>query len=346
MLSTVNDSTYYINKLKPTPRSSNSYVYLSGFEGEVDIINEQWVFDFKLYLNGNFNIPTNTLLVNLRTPFAEETNIPIVQKAIVDELPSYVEKSEANLYLFNVVFPTSSTKYFDSKLINQKINIDMNFHVVADNLNKIDIPEYLRSGFIKEFDNLRASSSISYTNFYEGKDQGSCNVIDKYYVVNNTNQVINPKKFSWTLNENCLDLTTPLVKLANISFPTNFIVRGYKLEFNYAVEDGEEKKLEFTNDNPKYVVNNHYEIDLPFATKYDDTKKEVIKTQGENNGFFIPKNACGYYSITLLLSTANNWITLKLNKSFNFISDASYQTNIEVKQYFINDLYNFKRMVI
>ena len=344
--SSLNNSTYYINRLNPTSYSSNKYVYLSGFEGNINIVDEQWIFNFKLYLNGDFNVPTNTLFVDLITPFAEKKDSTIVQQSITGPLPDYVDKStKANLYVFNAIIPTDESKYFDSKFINQRINVDLGFHVNPENLNKTDIDETSRSEFIKEFDGIRTSTNILYTNYQEGYNQGSGSIIEEYYVVNDNHKVVNPKYFGWTMNKNCLDLTAPLTSLVDIELKGNFIVRGYKVEFFYSIEDSEIKTLSEENNNPKFCTD-RFHLDCPMATKYDEIKREVVKIEGSCNGFFIPKNAYGYYTITILLSTANNWIGLKLNKSFNFIADSSYETNIDVEQFWIDDLNKFKRMVI
>ena len=252
MLSTtLKDPTYYINKLKPTSFSTNQFVYLSGFEGSIDIINEQWVFDFKIYLNGEFNVPTNTLYVDLITPFAEKLEIPIVQQQITSSLPSYVDTStNANLYMLNAIIPTGSSEYFNSKLINHRINIDLGFHVDPNNLNKTSIDEETRSEFIKEFDSIRTSTNVSYTNFHSGDDQGNGNIVEKYYVVNDSYNIVNPKPFSWYLNDDCLDLTTPLRSIVDIEFKSNFIVRGYSIEFNYSLDDTGMKTLQYKAENP------------------------------------------------------------------------------------------------
>lgn len=342
----LNSATYHIDKLPSTSFSTNQYVYLSGFDGNIDIINEQWVFDFKLYLNGDFNVPTNTLYVDLNTPFTTQTKIPIVQKTITSPLPEYVKPAtNANLYIFNLIVPTSESPYFDSKLINQKINVNLSFHVEPENLNKTDINEDIRSQFIKEFDGIKTSTNVSYTNFHSGNDQGCGNIIEKYTVTNDTFQVVDPKYFSWTLNEDCLDLTTPIKSLLDIELKGNFVVRGYQLDFVYSLEDKETKTLDYKFDNPVYCTDK-YHLDFPFATAYDETKKEVVKSGGSDHSFYIPDNACGYYTVTVLLATSNNWITLKLTKAFNFITDPALETQLKVNQHFIRCIDNYKRMVI
>ena len=345
MLSISANNPYYINRLNPTSLSTNHYVYLSGFEGSVDIINEQWIFDFQLYVNGNFNVPTNSLYVNLTTPFAEKIQIPIIHCPDPVSWPKYVEDNGRNLYIFNAIIPTSGTEYFNNKYINQRININLDFHVEPENINKADIPEADRSAFITEFDAISASTNVSYTNYHEGKDQGSGNIIDQYKVVNDNCSVINPRQFGWALNNNCLDLKTPLCSLVDIDLKNNFIVRGYQVEFNYALETGGSKSLKYKDDSPKYCTDK-FHLDLPFATYFDEEKKEVVQTEGENKGFFIPKNSYGYYTLTLLLATENTWVTLKLTKAFNFILDSSYETKLKVRQYPMDTLKNCTRMVI
>ena len=346
LVTSLNDATYYVNKLPPTTHSLNQYVYLSGFEGSVDIINEQWVFDFKVYLNGDFNVPTNTLYADLYTPFAKKEQVPLVQQKITTNLPDYVDKStKTNLYIFNAIIPTGGSEYFNPEMINRRINIDLGFYVNPDYINKTEIPEDIRSDFIKEFDGIKTSTNVNYTNFHSGEDQGSGSIVDSYYVVNDSFKVVNPRHFSWYLNEDCLDLTTPLKSIIDIDFEGNFTVNGYNIEFVYSV-DGEATKTKSHKDtNPVYCQNN-FHLDLPVGTTYDDTKKEIEWSEGPYKGFYIPKNASGYYTVTLLLLTRNNGITLKVTNNFNFIADSSLQTQLKVEQHFIKSLENYKRMVI
>ena len=346
MISVNKNATYYLDKLKLNPINDNKYVYLSGFEGGVEIVNEEWIFDFKVFLNGQYNIPVNSLQVDITTPFAQVQNFGLV-KTTSEQIPEYVkDKTTSYCYRLNTIIPTGSSEYFDTKMINHPIDIDLDFNVNVEALDTAsELHQVDKDQFISEFDNIKAHSKVLYTNYYEASDQGDYGIVEKYYLINETAQIVDPKRFKWALNNDCLDLTTPILELLDIELDGNFVVKGCQIDFNYALENQEIKTLTHKIENPSYCVKN-YHLDFPFATSFDEEKQEVVISQGTEKGFFIPKNAYGYYTLTLLLATTNNWITLKLNKSFNFIVDSSYSTDVKVEQIFIDDITNFTRMVI
>lgn len=126
------------------------------------------------------------------------------------------------------------------------------------------------------------------------------------------------------MNNDCIDLEKPIKNLCSINMEDNFIIMGYNIAFNYSIDNSEIKTLTTTNSDPIYC-NQNYTLDYPFATYYDESKKEVINVVSDKNGFYVPVDCIGYYTITLQILTSSKFVIMKLKQPFNFISDPSHQ---------------------
>ena len=119
-----------------------------------------------------------------------------------------------------------------------------------------------------------------------------------------------------------------------------FTVVGYNISFNYSIDNCPIKNLSITIDDPKYC-SNVFNLEYPYATIYDEYKKEVINTIGYENGFYISVSAIGYYTITLQILTSKKYAVIKLTKPFNF-SNSKETDYFKCEDYWINNLTNFK----
>ncbi len=343
----LNTSTpYYLKKLPQNLVNNNKYVYYSGIEGDIDIINECWYFKYSIFLNNNFELPSNCLNANLVAPFVNVSNLTLT-KISSPTFPDYViDKSTCSEYLLQFSIDTSSSKFFDTLFIDYILNFSLYFDIDSEILNSaklgnnpLEIDE-----FINEFNSLVSNTKISYTNYHLDDNEGCVDIINSYHVSNNSYSANNKKIIYYAFNNNTINLTSQINELCTIEIDGNFYIKQYKIEMNYSVNNKTIKTLT-TNLNEMIICKDKYQLSYPFETTYDYTKDEVINIIGDNCGFFIPFDAIGYYTITLLIFTNNTFITIKLTKSFNFV-EKNIGNYIICSQYWIDNLDYFKRYKI
>lgn len=338
---------YSLDVLPSNPVNNNHYVYLSGINGSVSIVGNEWYLFFYLYLNDKFVLPANTLNVNINLPFMTISSLSLSQIKNF-EVPSYViDSSTCDCYQLSYTINTNQIDYFNQKLVNQPINFDFNFNINEEALNNAKLPNAQTDidTLINEFDTLTSTFSIDYTNYINVDSSTNVSIPCEYQIYDNQTSVTSSNTITCQNNENTSGLTTPLENLSNIEMDENFTINGYQIDFYYAVGDSEIKTLSYENKEAIYC-NKSYSFTYPYETVYDESKKEVINTIGDDLGFYINDTASGYYVITAIILTSTGWFTVKITNNFDFIANPSYQIKLNVTHFLINDLKYFKEIKI
>ena len=336
------NTPYYLRELEKNPINNNRYVYFSGCEGDIKIYENQWYFNLNFYINHNLNLPTNVFLINYDTPFAQLTDLTLNIKW-TSEFPDFViDPNSCTLYNVQFNIDTSSSEYFNNKFINYQFNLNTLFKVDEEVINtaNIDNNPLDVNKFMSEFNAMNSFNHIKYTNYFNSDNEGNFKVVDQYHIKNDTWSETHNNVIKYVMNNNCVDLQKPINNLCSINMEDNFIIMGYNIAFNYSIDNSRIKTLSTTNSDPIYC-NQNYILDYPFATYYDESKKEVINIVSDNKGFYIPVDCAGYYTITLQILTSSKFIIMKLTQSFNFISDPTHGDYFFCEEYWINDLTNF-----
>lgn len=336
------NTPYYLRELEKNPVNNNHYVYFSGCEGDIRIYENQWYFNLNFYINHNLNLPTNVFLINYDTPFAQLTDLTLNIKW-TSEFPDFViDPNSCTLYNVQFNIDTSNSEYFNNKFINYQFNLNTLFKVDEEVINTANLdnnPSDVNK-FMSEFNAMNSFNHIKYTNYFNSDNEGNFKVVDQYHIKNDTWSETHNNVIKYVMNNHCVNLQKPINNLCSINMEDNFIIMGYNIAFNYSIDNSEIKTLSTTNSDPIYC-NQNYILDYPFATYYDESKKEVINIVSDNNGFYIPVDCAGYYTITLQILTSSKFIIMKLTQPFNFISDPTHGDYFFCEEYWINDLTNF-----
>lgn len=335
------DKTYYLKQLDFNPINNNKYVYFSGFNGEIKIYQNQWFFNFDMYINQKLNLPVNTLLANVSLPFCEvkKTTLSLNKTS---KIPDFViDKTTCDLYQTSFMVDTSTNTFFDCQLTNYQMYMNITFTIDEESLNnaKLDNNPNEIDKFINEFNLLNTNTLFYYSNFYNDKTNNHYDLNNSYRFENGKATNTNIKTLFYEANS-YIDTKTPISKLLSFRYDGPFTVNGYKVNFVYQVDNQKEvKSLSYENKEVKNI-NSNFQIDFEHSTEYDFSKHEAYITIDSEKGFFIPEKAIGYYTITIVLCVNNIYMTFKITNNFNFV-DSIVPNTFQIKSFFIDNLSNF-----
>ena len=339
---TICNSPYYLKKLDHNPINNNQYVYLSGCNGDIRILENKWEFDLNYYINSNLYLPPNTFLINYNTPFSQISDLTI-SYCQTSNFPEFViDENSCSLYKVKFVIDTSSSDFFNHKFINYPFNFSTFFKIDENVINqaKLENNSYEIDTFMSEFNSLYSNNFIQYTNYYTDVENQKIKIADEFHIENNEWYETHYSTAKYLLNEESIDCTNPINFLCSIEIDDFFTVVGYNISFNYSIDNSPIKNLSITVNDPQYC-SNVFNLEYPYSTIYDESKKEVINTIGHENGFYIPVPAIGYYTITLQILTSRKYAVIKLTRPFNF-SNSKDTDYFKCEDYWINNLSNFK----
>lgn len=339
-----NSNPYKLEALAKNPVNNNKYVYLSGIDGDIEVLSTCWLINLGIYLNDNFILPANTIYLNFASSFAELNNLNITHQ-IAPSYPSYVlDVSSCDYYHIQFSIDTASSKFFEQKLNNFLLNLTLSFGIDYDMLNQAQLkcPATRIDSFISELKNIKFSTNLNFSNFSEGKGSDNVDIVNQYHFSNNKITLKKISSINYLLNDQTIDKKTPILKMFDIHTSNNFLINGYKIDVVYSVDNGQLKTLSCSSSDPTYV-NKDISFNYPFCTKLND-KDELYNYVGDNPGIYFDKQATGYYEVTLIILVNETFYTLKLIQPFNFIDSSSPGTNIVIKKTIIDSLNNFKEL--
>ncbi len=336
------NSPYYLKKLDYNPINNNQYVYLSGCNGDIKILENKWEFDLNFYLNNNLYLPPNSFLINYNTPFSQVSNLTIFYSQTSNFPDFVIDKNSCSLYKVKFVIDTSSSEFFNHKFINYPFNFSTFFKVDEIIINSAELENnpFEIDTFMSEFNSLYLNNFIQYTNYYNQIENQKIKITDEFHIENNEWYETHYSNVEYLLNDQTIDCTNPINFLCSINIDDSFTVVGYNISFNYSIDNSSIKNLSITVNEPQYCTNT-FSLDYPYATIYDESKKEVINTIDKNSGFYIPVDAIGYYTITLEILTSRKYAVIKLTKPFNF-NNSKENDYFICEDFWINNLSNFK----
>ncbi|MBQ6280358.1 MAG: hypothetical protein IJK72_02790 [Mycoplasma sp.] len=340
---TIYSSPYYLKKINHNPVNNNQYVYLSGCDGDITIYENKWEFDLNFYINHNLYLPPNSFLINYNTPFAQISDITIFVSQTAKFPDFVIDKTTCNLYKAKFVIDTSSSDFFNNKFINYPFNFSTFFKVNEEAINSANLENnpYEIDTFMSEFNSLYLNNFIQYTNFYNGDENQKLKIADQFHIENNNWYITHYSNVEYILNEETIDCANPISSLCSLQIDDFFTVVGYNISFNYSIDNSPIKTLSVTIDDPQYCKN-VFNLSYPYATSYDESKKEVINIPGYQNGFYIPVAAIGYYTLTIQILTSRKYAVIKLTKPFNFVN-SSIDEYFKCEEYWINNIDNFQQ---
>ncbi len=105
----------------------------------------------------------------------------------------------------------------------------------------------------------------------------------------------------------------------------------------------EEKTLTFENKDAIYT-NKSYSFCLNQSTYYNEENQKVEISASGELGFYINDEASGYYVVDALIYTSTSWFNLKISNNFSFVK--SYDVNLKVSDFYIDDLTNYTEVCI
>lgn len=188
-------------------------------------------------------------------------------------------------------------------------------------------------------------SHFKFTNYREDDNDNRINLIKGYKIDNDSYTEVIDNTLEYENNHNLTDLSLPIKQLLKIKFNSSFVINGYKVIFNYSINNSTIKKLEYQVDDVIFCTD-QYEFNYNYGTKFDEESNEVINVISQDAGFYIPKSAIGYYEIIFVIMSDYNFMTFKIKNSFNFIASPSELTSIKLNSTWINNLKNFIKIEV
>ena len=184
---TICSSPYYLKKLDHNPINNNQYVYLSGCNGDIKILENKWEFDLNYYINNNLYLPPNTFLINYNTPFSQISDLTISYSQTPNFPEFVIDKSSCSLYKVKFVIDTSSSDFFNHKFINYPFNFSTFFKIDENVINQAELENnsYEIDTFMSEFNSLYLNNYIQYTNYYTDVENQKIKIADEFHIENN-----------------------------------------------------------------------------------------------------------------------------------------------------------------
>lgn len=338
-------SNYYIKPVQYNPVNDNKFIFLGGFDGDINLGLSRWILNFNIYLDQNLFLPSNALLLDVNTSVGKVENITLNQ--VGDKVsPDYViNKKEASHYQCQVILDVSNSEYLKQKLTHHFIPVDLSFKANTEALSDIGISdEKIINTFINEYENIHDQVGFYFTNYTEQNDAGKFDINQSYQFVNNqvTQKISTPFEF---LTSSELDLTDePIKNLLTLHSEKSFSIVGYEINFYYSINNGPIKNLKYQNKESFYCNKIHTFI-YPYETAYDQAKQEIINLIGDNKGFYSPLLTTGYYEIKALILLDDSYMNMKIHKEFSF-SGKNINNWFKINKFWIDNLQHFKELTI
>lgn len=337
---------YWIGNVIETNTNNTYYVRLSKFESmqpEISFKQSQnsLFITYKVWLDGNFRLPPNTLIMNLETSIGSISNLVLheIQEGFV------CRRYETS---FNINLNTNSTLSGDKFL--EEILLSASFDVNKDIFNNSDLG-YYKMKFYDELVKLNFNDSIHFNNYFP------ISKLSEYYINSSyksdyKNLEVLPKDFyDWSTKKMTIypefwfnkatlfeDLDCkPINHLYKANSNKVLLSRAFdkvSVVVNYYI-DNKDKKLDLDFSNVVDTnLNSNNNLYLGVRTLYNFENKELYQSSNGVSGIYFPVNTYGNLTITLEKNGIKYRDRIPFNFKNEFYSSRNNNIIIEVEEFF------------